>query len=70
MINLTLNEYVPSEGFKYVTNGIIFTTALSIGKNESIDNWHDTNDEPPAPTPEEEPTADDYEAALERLGVE
>lgn len=35
---------------------------------EDVDKWYEKDE--PSPAPEEEATADDYEAALERLGVE
>lgn len=71
MINVGGNLWIPSEGFKYITNGEVYTDSILLGRTDSINNWHDTNDEPPAPCePEEEATAEDYEAALNRLGVE
>lgn len=71
MINVEGNLWVPSEGYKYITNGEVYTDSIRLGRTDSIDNWHDTNDEPPAPPdPEDEATPADYEAALNRLGVE
>lgn len=52
MINLHDNYWIPGEGFKYLTNGTVFTTGICLGKADNIGNWHDTNDDPP--TPEEE----------------
>ncbi|MBR5342608.1 MAG: hypothetical protein IK149_01780 [Oscillospiraceae bacterium] len=52
MINLHDNYWIPGEGFKYITNGEVFSDGIYLGKNDSIDNWHDTNDEPPAPEEE------------------
>lgn len=43
------NYWVPDEGYKYLTNGEVYTDSIYLGKNDSIDNWHDTNDEPPEP---------------------
>ena len=61
----------PGEGFKYITNGTFFSDWTILGKTDTPENWHDTNDEPPVPPePGEEATTDDYEAALNRLGVE
>lgn len=64
MRNVKDNLWVPDEGYKYITNGSIYTDSIYLGKADSIENWHDTNDEPV------DATAEDYEAALERLGVE
>ena len=65
------NIWVPSTGYKYLTNGEVFSNQIWLGRTDSISNWHDTSDEPPTPPePGEEATAEDYEAALNRLGVE
>lgn len=53
MINTRNNEWIPSEGFKYLTNGTVWTESLIIGRSDNIENWHDTNEEPPVP---EEPS--------------
>ena len=71
MINVEGNLWVPSEGFKYISNGTTWTDSIRLGRTDNISNWHDTNEEPPVPPdPEDEATAEDYEAALNRLGVE
>lgn len=49
MINLQGNLWVPGEGYKYLTNGVVYTDSIYLGTRDSIDNWHDTNDEPPEP---------------------
>ena len=49
MINVHDNYWIPSDGFKYITNGEIHTDSIYLGAKDSIDNWHDTNDEPPEP---------------------
>ena len=46
------NQYVPDDGYKYISNGEVWTDSIFLGANDVILNWHDTNDEPP--TPEEE----------------
>lgn len=46
MINLRDNYWIPSEGYKYVTNGEVFSNGIYLGINDSHENWHDTNDEP------------------------
>lgn len=42
------NKLTPDEGYKYITNGEVYSELVFLGKNDSVDNWHDTNDEPPA----------------------
>ncbi len=54
MINVEKNIWIPSEGYKYISNGVIFARRIYLGRNDSIDNWHDTNDEPPAPEDEQD----------------
>ena len=70
MINVKDNYWIPSEGFAYITNGSVWTDGIYLGSADSIENWHDTNEEPVEPIEEPAPTADDYEAALARLGVD
>lgn len=59
----------PESEYKYVSNGEIWSNPepdnnyIILGKTDSVDNWHDTNDEPP--TPEPEPTGDDIEQKAE-----
>ena len=53
MINIEKNHWVPSEGYKYITNGETYTNEIFLGRMDSIDNWHDTNDEPPVEEIEE-----------------
>ena len=65
MINPYGNRWEPEEGFKYISNGEIWTDGINLGKRDSIGNWHDTNSEPPMP--EDEPTADEVLDIL--LGV-
>lgn len=52
MRNVQGNLWIPDEGYKYITNGEVYTDSIYLGKNDSIDNWHDTNDEPPEPEDE------------------
>lgn len=71
MRNVEKNIWEPSEGFKYISNGDIYASQIHLNKNDNISSWHDTNDEPPAPPdPSEEATAEDYQSALNRLGVD
>ncbi len=46
MINVEGNKYIPSEEFKYLTNGIVTASMIYLGKADSVDNWHDTNEDP------------------------
>lgn len=46
MINVHDNYWIPSEGYKYITNGEIFSNGIYLGINDSPDNWRDTNEEP------------------------
>ena len=64
MINTHDNEWVPSEGYKYITNGSSYSESILLGRTDSIDNWHDTNDEPPS----EEDEVEDAEALGILLG--
>lgn len=57
MINPHDNFWIPGEGYKYLSNGTVWSEGIYLGKADSINNWHDTNDEPPVP--EEEPTIED-----------
>lgn len=65
MINPHDNYWIPDDGFKYVTNGKVYSDGIYLGKNDSVENWHDTNDEPP--DPEEEPTIEDKAEAYDIL---
>lgn len=69
MINIKDNCWIPSEGYKYITDGEGISTMIFLGHKDSIERWHDANEEPPIPTPLEEATAEDYQNALERFGV-
>ena len=46
MINVEGNKYIPSEEFKYLTNGTVTTGRIYLGRADSVDNWHDTNEDP------------------------
>ncbi len=70
MINPHDNYWIPGEGFKYITDGTVYSTGIILGAADSIGRWRDTNDEAPSPPePDDEATAADYEAALADLGV-
>ena len=47
MINVKDNYWIPNEGYKYISNGEAWTDSIYLGKNDNIESWHDTNDEPP-----------------------
>ena len=65
MINPYDNYWIPGDGFKHLTNGEVYSDGIYLGKADSIENWHDTNDEPP--DPEEEPTVEDKAEAYDIL---
>lgn len=64
MKNVQGNLWIPDEGYKYITNGEVYTDSIYLGAKDSISNWHDTNDEPPKP----EDDLDDSEALEILLG--
>ena len=43
----------PDEGFKYISNGEVWSELVFLGRTDSIGNWHDTNDGPPVPENDE-----------------
>jgi len=47
MINVKDNEWIPSSGYRYISNGSVWTERILLGRSDSIANWHDTNEEPP-----------------------
>ena len=49
MINPYGNYWKPSPGYSYISNGEIWTDSIYLGKTDKINNWHDTNEEPPEP---------------------
>lgn len=53
MINIHDNIWIPGEGYKYISNGNVWATEITLGRSDSIENWYDTNDDPPAPEDEE-----------------
>lgn len=68
MINTHDNVWVPSDGYKYISNGSCYSDMIRLGTKDNIANWHDTNDEPPElPKPEEEPTVEDKAEAYDIL---
>ena len=48
MINVRGNEWIPSQGYKYLSNGEIWTDSIYLGRTGRIEDWHDTNEEPPS----------------------
>lgn len=46
MINVHDNYWIPSEGYKYITNGTSWSDGIYLGRLDNIANWHDTNEEP------------------------
>lgn len=74
MIPIDEKTYKADEGMK-LTNGETFVDIIYLGKNDSIDNWHEITEEEAerlqnteTPT-ENEATEADYISALEDLGV-
>ena len=55
MINVEGRKWIPSEGYKYITNGEVYTDSIVLGTGDNIGNWHDTNDEPQPIEPEIDP---------------
>lgn len=52
MINVSGNLWIPSEGYKYLTDGAIWTDSIYLGKGQDINRWRDTNEEPHDPAEE------------------
>lgn len=57
-----------------LTNGTAFGSIVTLGKNDSIDNWYEITEEEAerlqnTETPTDEATETDYINALEELGV-
>lgn len=69
MINVQGNKWIPAEGYKYITNGSVYTDSIYLGSRDSIDNWHDTNDEPPEPEPDDVDPAEAMEILFGGDGV-
>lgn len=57
MKNISGNKWVPDDGYKYISNGTVWTDSIFLGAKDDIANWHDTNEEPIEP--EEEPAVDE-----------
>ena len=66
MINPYDNHWIPSEGYKYITNGTVWSDGIYLGRADDISNWHDTNEEPSEPDTD----IDDSEALNILLGLE
>lgn len=49
MRNIGGNQWIPSDGYNYISNGRIWTDSIYLGRNDSVENWHDTNEEPSEP---------------------
>ena len=47
VINVYGNHWIPSPGYAYLSNGEVWTDGLFLGRTDSIDRWHETNEEPP-----------------------
>ena len=53
------NKLTPDVGFDYITNGETWSELVYLGRTDRVDNWHDTNDEPPEPPIDDELTAEE-----------
>ena len=70
MKNLHGNVWVPGAGYKYITNGEIYTDIIYLGNKADINDWRDTTEEPPEPgTDDPIDDADYIKAAKILLGV-
>ena len=47
LVNDYDNHWIPMFGYKWVSDGIIWTDGIYLGKSDSIDRWYGTNEEPP-----------------------
>lgn len=65
MINVQGNRWIPSNGFKYITNGKVWSDSILLGRTDNIEHWHDTNDEPREPI--EEPTEEELNRSAQYL---
>lgn len=61
------NHILPSEGYAYITNGTVWASEAYLGRSDSADNWHDTNEEPPSPEDEEEVDPEEVLSELEAM---
>lgn len=39
----------PETGYKYICNDEVWSTLVLLGISDSVENWHDTNEDPPEP---------------------
>ena len=66
------NEIKPDEGMT-LTNGEVYSKRVYLGVNDRPENWWEIPDsevpDPDEPATGDEATAEDYQAALKRLGV-
>lgn len=67
------NIITPDEGMT-LTNGEVYSKRVYLGVNDRPENWWEITDsevpDPDEPVTGDEATAEDYQAALKRLGVE
>jgi hypothetical protein len=43
----TVTQLQPDLGYKYITNNEVWSNLVILGYKDKIENWHDTNEEPP-----------------------
>ena len=67
------NVITPDDGMT-LTNGEVYSKRVYLGVNDRPENWWEIPDsevpDPDEPATGDEATAEDYQAALKRLGVE
>ena len=61
------NKLIADEG-KSLTNGAIYSKLVWLGIHDSVENWQEIPDEE-IPAEQEDATEQDYQAALNDLGV-
>lgn len=61
------NHILPSDGYAYITNGTVWASEAYLGRSDSVDNWHDTNDEPPSPEDNPSITPEQIISRLEEI---
>lgn len=43
-MNIDGNKLTPGEGFKYISNGKVYSSLVYLGIYDSSNNWYDTNE--------------------------
>lgn len=61
------NHILPSEGYAYISNGMVWAKEAYLGRSDSPNNWHDTNDEPPSHEDDPSITPEQIVSRLEEI---